>query len=202
MGLRKMWKALFPDQKVETKKEETVIKSLIDNSTNPELEKIYTDALGNDWFVYKNVLEISPARGVAAARADRFVSLRISQHNMEQLLDVAIDGINKEQNFTQAAAILHQLKHRCHFLCEENSLLDLAGIYYFLKDEDPMFPSEHHNTVKRDIWSKDEICKGFFLHMGIQLTKQFSTTPEEDLEKFLRETVEIAEQVYQYIPRT
>lgn len=174
----------------------------IKNSENIELEKVFTDALGNNWYVHKNVLDISPARGIAAARADRFVGLRISQHNMSQLLDVAIDGINKEQNLVQAIAILHQLKHRTEFLTEENSLLELAGIYYFLEDEDPMFPSEKHTELKRDIWSKDANCRGFFLHMGIQLTKQFSDTPEEDLQKFLRETIEIAEQVYQFIPRT
>lgn len=176
-------------------------KPKIDNSKNTDLDKVYTDALGNNWYVHKNVLDISPARGIAAARADRFVSLRLSQHNMEALLDVAIEGINKEMNFVQATAILHQLKHRCHFLTEESSLLDLAAIYYFLQDEDPLFPSDHHNTTKRDIWEKDGSCKGFFLSMGIQLTKQFSDTPEEDLEKFLRETISQAEEIYQYIPR-
>lgn len=175
--------------------------SKIDNSKNQALELVFADKLGNKWYAHKNILEISPSRGVSAARADRFVGLRISEGNFKQLLDAAIDGINKEMNFVQATAILHELKHRAEFLCEENSLLDLAALYYFLQDEDPEFPSEHHNQKKIEIWAKDESCRGFFLHMGLALTKHFSDTVEEDLLKFMEEAKVIAERIYRFIPR-
>lgn len=177
-------------------------KTIINNSKDIKLKEVYTDALGNKWYAHLNILELEPSRGVAAARAERFVGLKISESNMEALLDKAIDGVNKNQDLVQAIAILSELKYRTQFLCEENSLLDLAGVYYFLEDEDPRFPSEHHNTIKREIWAKDEVCRGFFLHMGLSLTKHFSTTVEEDLLKFMRETAEVAERIYQYIPRT
>jgi hypothetical protein len=175
----------------------------IDNSQNISLKEVYSDALGNKWYCHNNILEISPARGLSAARADRYVGLKISEQNMSDLLNVAIDGINKDQNITQAIAILFELKHRQEFLCEENSILDLAGIYYFLQDENSDFPSEHHNQKKREIWSKDEICRGFFLHMGLALTTKFSNTPEEDLISFLKNltTQEVADRIYKFIPR-
>lgn len=176
---------------------------MIDNSQNIKLKKVYTDALGNDWFSLNNILEISPARGLSASRADRYVGLKISEHNFSQLLNVAIDGLNKDQNISQMIAIVHELKWRQEMLCEENSILDLAGIYYFLKDENPDFPSEEHNQKKREIWAKDEICRGFFLTLGLGLTKQFSNTPEEDLLKFLNleMTKELGERIYRFIPR-
>lgn len=177
------------------------MKIKIDNSKNDTLKKVYSDALGNEWYCYNNILDISPSRGLSAARAERFASLKISEGNMKDLLKVAIDGINKDQDIVQAIAILNQLYYRCEFMVEENSVLDLSAIYYFLKDEDPEFPSEAHNRQKRDVWAKDEVCKGFFLHMGLGLTKNFSGIAEEDLLKFIRETTHIMEQQYQYIVR-
>jgi hypothetical protein len=175
----------------------------IDNSQNISLKEVYTDALGNKWYCHNNILEISPARGLSAARADRYVGLKISENNLKDLLNVAIDGLNKDQDIVQAISILHELKHRQEFLCEENSILDLAGIYYFLQDENPDFPSEVHNQKKREIWSKDEICRGFFLQMGLALTTKFSNTPEEDLISFLKNltTQEVADRIYKFIPR-
>lgn len=176
---------------------------MIDNSKNIKLKEVYCDALGNKWYCLTNILEISPARGLSAARADRYVGMKISEHNLSQLLNVAIDGLNKEQNISQMIAIVHELKWRQEMLCEENSILDLAGIYYFLQDENPDFPSEAHNQKKREIWSKDEICRGFFLIMGLALTKRFSNTPEEDLLKFLNQemTKELGQKIYKFIPR-
>ena len=176
---------------------------MIDNSQNIKLKEVYTDALGNKWFAQTNILEISPARGLSAARADRYVGLKISEHNLSQLLNVAIDGLNKEQNISQMIAIVHELKWRQEMLCEENSILDLAGIYYFLQDENPDFPSEVHNQKKREIWAQDEICRGFFLTLGLSLTTKFSNMPEEDLLKFLNQemTKELGEKIYKFIPR-
>lgn len=178
-------------------------KKMIDNSQNIKLKQVYQDALGNKWYCLTNILEISPARGLSAARADRYVGLKISEHNFSQLLNVAIDGLNKEQNISQMIAIVHELKWRQEMLCEESSILDLAGIYYFLQDENPDFPSEVHNQKKREIWAQDEICRGFFLTLGLSLTTKFSNTPEEDLLKFLNQemTKELGEKIYQFIPR-
>ncbi len=175
---------------------------MIDNSKNNALKLVHTDIMGNEWYCHENILDISPSRGLSAARADRYASLKISEPELKALLNKAIEGLNSNTpDITQAIAILFELKHRTEFLCEENSILDLSAIYYFLKDEDPNYPSEQHNRLKREIWSKDEVCRGFFLHMGLALTKQFSTIAEEDLLKFLKESLTVAERIYQFIPR-
>lgn len=174
----------------------------IDNSKNKDLELVYKSETGHEFYAYKNILDISPSRGVSAARADRFVGMKLSEANLGALVDMAIDGINKENNFVQATAILHLIKYRQEFLCEENSLLDLSSVYYFLKDEDPEFPSDHHIEVKRQIWSKDAKCKSFFLHCALALTKRFSDTPEEDLMSFLTRTTDMSDRIYQFIPRS
>lgn len=176
--------------------------STIDNSKNEALELVYTDITGNKWYALKNITDISPSRGVTAARADRFVSMRLSEGNLKELIKKALEGINTNTpDLAQMVAIVHEINFRLNFLSEENSLLDLAAVYYFLKDEDPNVPSEHHNKIKLDIWQKDEKCKGFFLHMGIALTKNFSDTSENDLILFMEKAAEKAQRIYQFIPR-
>lgn len=176
---------------------------IIDNSKNPNMVEVHEDAQGNKWYCHTNVLEISPARGVSASKADRFVSLRITERNMKLMLDKAINAVNQKQDFVEMVGIVHELRKRLEMMCEENSLLDLAAIYYFLQDEDPRFPSQYHNDKKHKIWNEDELCRSFFLHMSLALTKQFSGIAEEDLLKFLMNTQvkEIAERIYQFIPR-
>ncbi len=177
----------------------------IDNSKNRDMVEVYKDAKGNQWFSYVNVLEISPARGVSASKADRFVSLRITEGNLISLCDKAINGVNhpSKPDFVGMAAIVHEIRRRLAMVCEETSLLELSSIYYFLIDEDPRFPSHHHMKLKRELWEDDEICRSFFLHMSLGLTKQFSTMSEEDLLKFLMnsQVKELAERIYQFIPR-
>jgi hypothetical protein len=177
----------------------------IDNSKDPNMVMVYEDGKGNKWFSHVNVLEISPARGVSASKADRFVSLRINEKNLIALLDKAIEGVNNatKPDFVGMASIVHEIRRRLAMACEETSLLDLSAIYYFLQDEDPRFPSHHHDNIKRKIWEDDELCRSFFLHMSLGLTKQFSNMSEEDLLKFLMnsQVKEMAERIYQFIPR-
>lgn len=178
--------------------------SKIDNSKDKSLVEVYTDSKGNKWYQHENVLDLSPARGVSASKADRFVSLRITEANLLALLDKAIDGVNDSKpNFVQMAAIVHEIRRRMELMCEETSLLELASIYYFLQDEDPRFPSLHHNKAKHEIWKEDDMCQSFFLHMSLALTKQFSTISEEDLLKFLMnsQAKEMAERIYQHISK-
>ena len=47
---------------------------MIDNSKNNALKLVHTDIMGNEWYCHENVLDISPSRGLSAARADRYAS--------------------------------------------------------------------------------------------------------------------------------
>lgn len=172
----------------------------IDNSKNQELIEVYEDQKKNKWYGLRNPLEISAVRGIAAERAERFVGLMISEKELKLALEAHSEAAKKFDVVT-CFAIIADLKHRLEFICEENSVLDLAGIYYYMQDENPAIPSEAIDEKKRKIWQEDSQCRAFFLHMGLALTKKFKDTPEEDLLKFMNQTREIAERIYRYIPR-
>lgn len=170
------------------------------NETNPKLKLAYTDKRGNKWFGLINPLtDLSPARGIAGSRAERYVGLMISEKELDLALDEMIKSF-KDMDIAKAGAIAYDLKHRRKFLVEEKSTLDLAGIYFFLNDEDPKTYSEIDAEKKRVIWEDDAECKGFFLRMGFALTKKFPNMSENDLLEFMEQTKTIAERLYQHIP--
>lgn len=174
--------------------------STINNLENEKLEQVYKDKKGNLFFAHKNPLEISAMRGIQGATAERYVSLMISKKEFDLAME-AFDAAQKEMDLTTCFAIVHDLKHRSKFICEANSVLDLANVYYMLQDEDPEDYSEVHADRKRKIWAEDEACRTFFLRMGMALTKQFQSTPPEDLINFMEETKVIAERIYRFISK-
>lgn len=171
----------------------------IDNSQNHTLKEIFKDSKGNLWYTLKNPLEISAPRGMEALTADRHIGLMISKKEFNLAIE-ALDKAAKELDLTTCFSIWGDLKYRSKMICEANSVLDLANVYYLLSDEDPNEYSEAHADLKRKIWAEDSECRAFFLRMGLNLTKQLASTSEEDLLKFMEETKKITERIYRFIP--
>lgn len=172
----------------------------LSNENNPKLKLFYTDKKGNKWFGLVNPLnDLVPARGIAGSRAERYVGLMISEKELELALDEQIKAFNA-MDIVKAASIAQDLKHRRKFLVEEKSTLDLAGIYFFLNDEDITTYSEIEAEKKRVIWEDDAECRGFFLHMGFNLTKKFRDMSEKDLLEFMEQARPIADRLLQHIP--
>jgi hypothetical protein len=172
----------------------------INNLHNQTLQQVYKDAKGNLWFAHKNPLDLSAVRGIEAATADRYIGMMISKKELELAFE-AHRKAAKDLDVVTCFAIVADLEHRSKFLCEANSILDLAGIYYFLQDEDPNSRAELNADRKQKIWEQDEACRSFFLRMGLGLTEQFPNTSDEDLLKFMEEAKSFTERIYRYIPK-
>lgn len=175
-------------------------KSKIDNSENPNLQEVYKDKKGNRWYALKDIMTLSAQRGIAAATAERYIGMMISKKEFDLAME-AHEKAAKELDITTCFAIVADLKHRSKFICEANSILDLANVYYMLEDEDPNDYDEIWADRKRAIWDSDMDCRAFFLNMGLQLTNSFSNTSVEDLIKFMEETKVIGDRIYRYIKR-
>lgn len=171
-----------------------------DHAKDTQFMEVYKDIHGNRWYSRTNVLTLSAIRGIAAERANRFLGLKISEHEMKLLLD-ALTEASKQGDIMKCFAIMQELKYRVEFITEENCVLELANIYYYLQHENPNVIEEDFAVKKRKIFSEDINCKGFFLRLGLRLTNKLASTPEEDLLKFMQNTKEIAERIYQYIPK-
>lgn len=169
----------------------------INNSKNPDMERVYTDKNGNDWYSLKNPFELSGVRGIAAMRAQRYFNMMLSQDTLKQLLEQH-DKAAKALDITMCFAIVQDIKNRQSLICEENSILDLVNVYYFLNDENPDEISDAFLQKKLKLWSEDSICKGFFLKVGLMLTNKLADMSPEDLQKYLEESRMIADRIKKF----
>ncbi len=170
----------------------------IDNSKNPNLNKVFTDMFGNNWYCNVNPLNISAMRGLSAEKAKRFMMMKLDEHTMRALIDKAC-AVAGTGDLVQGFAIMYEIKHRLDFVCEENSVLDLVFMYYFLEDEDPDVALPHFNLKKRGILMKDKGARAFFLRIGVSIMTKFSGIPEESLLGSLEKLQMEAERIYRFI---
>lgn len=171
---------------------------MIDNSKNQSLTLAYTSANGTEFYALVNVLEISALRGLSAEKAKRFMELNITERSLKALIE-EYKIAAKENDVNKFHSIIYEIGYRLEFLCEENSILDLACIYFFLKDEDPEIPSEAFNKRKQNIFKDDLICRGFFLQIGLSLCKKFSEKQEKDMVDYLEDNKALSERIMRFI---
>lgn len=175
---------------MEDKKEAPPLADLL-NASDTKLVEVYTDKFGNKWYTNLNPFDISAVRGIAAARKERYVGMMLSETTLKELLEEHRMAA-KELDIRKCFAIVQEIANRQAFICEEDSILDLVDIYYFLNEEEPETISDFHSAEKRKIWLEDPACKNFFLKVGMALTNRLANIPESDLLKYLSDTATIA----------
>lgn len=161
-------------------------------------ELIHTSMAGTKIYAMKDITQISAFRGVSAEKAKRFASLCLTEAEINTILDKALDGVNKTQDIAQAIAILHELKFRVSMICEENSLLELAYIYFMIEGEDVEKPSNEYNKKKVELMENEPDLKGFFLRGALKLVDNFSAKPDVDLLSYLAETKTLMERLNKF----
>lgn len=172
----------------------------IDNSTDVRLNRVYTDKAGNHWYCNINPLNISAVRGLSAEKAKRFAGMKLDEHNLRRLLKEA-NTAGSLGDFMKMASIYQEISYRLEFVIEEQSVLDLVFMYYFLQDEDPDEASDYHNATKRALLMEDTAARSFFLRIGVAIMSRSSGIPEEDLLGYLAKTKEEADRIYRFISR-
>lgn len=173
---------------------------MIDNSKNPKLKEVYTTKDGTKFYSFENPLDISALRGLASDKAKRYMALNITERSLKALL-TEIRTAAGQNDLMKAFSIIQDIDFRLRFLAEENSVLDLACIYFFLVDEDPDEPSETFNRKKHKIFETDLKAKAFFLRIGLSLADKYSEQQEKDTLSYLEEpeTKILSERILRYI---
>lgn len=172
----------------------------IDNSKNPDLVLAWENADKTiQFYSQRNPLKVSALRGVAAETARRFASMCLTKDSLTELIKEAKRCINIDHDFVQAFAIMQEIQFRSEMICEEDSILDLVKLYYFLPDEHPDIPTEAKNKEKSKIIKENPDLKAFFLQIGILLLDKFSMKSESDVLLYLERTRSIAERIRNYL---
>lgn len=165
---------------------------------NPNVSVIFTTKSGVNIYALTDIMSISAERGLAAEKARRHAEFNISKGEFTKLIQAAKDAVNIERDFVKCMSIIHEMEYRNNFICEENSLLDLAYIYFMLEGEDVEVPKEAFNIKKKELMEGDMLLRSFFLQSALALTKRFSKQQEKDLLSYLEEMKVLSQRLQRF----
>lgn len=170
----------------------------IANSENPDVKIVFTTKQGVKFYALHDPLTISPERGVSAEESRRYAEMCLSKNEMKALIQEYKKGVN-EQDIVRSHSIIQEMEYRLNYIVEENSLFDLACLYFFIDGENIKVPSEAFNVKKKELFKSDPDVRGFFLPIALNLMNKFSESQENDLLIYLEEMKLQTKRIYRYI---
>jgi hypothetical protein len=149
------------------------------------MTKIYTDKNGVSWYEYNNPLTIPAKRAISAEVATRFADMNLTRHQMIRLIQEMKRNAN-EGKIVDLFHLLAEVEFRINYLGEEETLLELATIYFVIDGEDETGMDEMSKKKKRDLLKSDEEALSFFLERAWKLTTKFSESSEFAIVEYLK----------------
>lgn len=153
--------------------------------TPPELELVATDKFGNNWFGFKNPLEIPAQRNSDLQAATRWGELGMTPEYFAKEMMKVQGLIGKDNN--KAIERCGDMLNRATWAAEENTLLMIASQMFLLEGENPIVLTPEFLEKKKFIFDNDVEAKGFFLHSAFKNTRYFNELSETGLTSYLRE---------------
>lgn len=155
---------------------------------NVNLQKVYEDKLGNNWYEYINPLQISAKRAVAAEVATRFADMNLTKQNLLVLMEEMKKKANAGQ-IVDLFQLLAEIEFRLNFVGEEETLRELACCYYLINDEAEDDFTEKYRQIKLDVFKQDGGARDFFIQGAFRHTINYSNMSEVDILDYLRANV-------------
>lgn len=152
--------------------------------TEVALKHVYTDKQGNNFFEYENPLEMPKVRMLAGEISTRYMAMNLTKEELLRLLTEAEHRANKG-NIVELFSIIKEIKDRAHYLAEENSLMQLATVYFLMEGEDPKLYDKATQRRKMALWNQDEEMKGFFLQKAWDQTHSFTESSQINIPLYL-----------------
>jgi hypothetical protein len=172
---------------------------VVANKDNPNVEVVFTSVKGTKIYALKDVMTISTFRAISAEKARRHAEFCISKGELTKLIQDMKDAVNLRKDFVELMSIVQEMEYRNNFICEENSLLDLSCIYFFLEGEDIEMPNDSFNQQKGMLAKAEFDIRSFFLQSALHLTKRFSEQQEKDLLLYLEEIKILSQKFHRHI---
>jgi hypothetical protein len=162
--------------------------------TSHELTKIHTDKDGRNWYEFADKMAIPAKRAIAAEVATRFVDMNLTKGALKELIVQMKEHANKG-NIVGCFNVLSEIEFRLDFIGEEETLIELASIYFLLEGEDADDVSETWKDKKKSIMKEDSETASFFLSRVYLITTNYSELSAADLEKYLNQNKEHADRI-------
>jgi hypothetical protein len=166
-----------------------------DNKTLKQLEKVYTDKHGNNYYQLKHLASMSHIRAISAETATRYADVCLTRERLEEICEDIIEALNKH-DVARAAAKAYEIKTRMEFAAETNTLLTLATIYFYIEGEPIDSYDDYWQEKKMLLWKQDQMAMDFFLQLAWERTSQYKTMSEINISDYLREIAQIVEKQF------
>lgn len=167
-------------------------------SKNQAVKEVFKTKEGIKFYALLDPLTVSAERGVAAEESRRYAELCLSKKEMKALIQEYKKGVNN-QDIVYSHSIIQEMEFRLNYIVEENSLFDLACLYFFIEGEDIKTPTEAFNNKKRELFKADADVRAFFLPIALDLMNKFSESQEKDLIIYLEEMKNQVKRINRYI---
>jgi len=125
---------------------------------------------GVDYFTYTNMYSLPHERSFMAISVYEEFNMRMTKDVLENYLDAQDAIINSNTvKLTDIVLLNQQLRDRLHWVIEPETILKLASVVYFTKEEDPTTYDIAYNLNKINGWKNHKSTMlSFFLQVPLQ----------------------------------
>ncbi len=161
---------------------------LAEHKSQFDLVHVYTgkDEAGKvmKWYSFANPLKLPARRMLAAEAAMKQAEMNIDRDSLLEFISAMEDAGNSGK-ITVMFAHLKNLEQRINFAAEEETLINLASVYFLIEGEDPLVINDNTQERKRAMIRSSEDAKAFFLTSAFRLTNEYSDMPDSDILSYL-----------------
>ncbi|MFM9143187.1 MAG: hypothetical protein ACKOPP_04215 [Bacteroidota bacterium] len=133
-------------------------------------------------------MTIPARRAIAAEIATRFQEMNLTKEQLMRLMVAMKEAANKG-NIVELFQYLGEIEFRLNFIGEENTLMELAAIYFVMDGEDETTLDEKWKQIKLDSFKGDGDLKDFFLQRAFTLTTNYSNISGTGILDYLKANV-------------
>lgn len=175
----------------------------IQKATEPQKDGfkfLYKDSLGNKWYTVSNLSNIHASRALMGWVFQKDMEFGMSSEKRQILYAKMNEAVNKG-DISTVAKLVGLLEAGENLYAETTILLNLVTCYTFLNDEKNDGYLEYVQDKKREIWSKDNDCKSFFLQFAVNFTEKFSKSQSKNVLDYLDKARPLINQISEVLKK-
>jgi hypothetical protein len=140
---------------------------------------------GEDYYCFENPFNMPWQRAYVALAYYEELNMRITKDFLLDIILVIKEHINSPKpEITEIVRYLNMIEDRTKFIVEPETLLKLASVYYFTKDESPVYYDLVYNSKKIAKWRKTRTLD-FFLQLPVRELAPLLTLSRETFQVYL-----------------
>ena len=143
---------------------------------------------GVDYYQYENVFNLPYQRAFTAIAIYDEFSMRMTREVLEHYIAAQEAIINSPTiKLTDFAFNIKDMRDRLEWVFEPDTVLKLASVVYFTKEENPANYDVVYNSKKIKEWKRSAgVMLDFFLQVPLQELCPFLTQPPEVIQDYLK----------------